>query len=272
MNSLTQILSAEWLKIRRYKPFWVVFLLYPVCMGGVLTISVWTQGKIQDAASQSGLSEAVDRYLPFAFPHVWQSVAYLASWLHFLPAVLVILSVTNEFTFRTHRQNLLDGWGRGQFLAAKCLMTSAICFFGTAVVGILAVIAGVASGTTPQPAGADYVLLFLLQSHVYMMFALLLAFVIRRAALSLAAFFIYSLILENVAAFLLNYKVNGMGAFLPLEVAGGLLPFPFLQENAPEAARELMFTPGLPLSVAVSVGYLFLFLAVLWLRFRREDL
>ena len=272
MNSLIKTLSTEWLKLRRYRPFWVIFLLYPVCLGGVVTISVWTQTKIQSAAGDAGLSSAVDQYLPFAFPHVWQSVAYLSSWLHFLPAVLVILSVTNEFAFRTHRQNLLDGWGRGQFLAAKSLMVSAICFYGTAVVAILALIAGVASGSTPGTKGAGYLLLFLLQSHVYMMFALFLAFVVRRAAISLAAFFIYSMILENFVAFLLNYQWNGIGAYLPLEAAGGLLPFPFIQEHAPQAAKELMMIPNQALLPAVSVAYLFLFLGALWFRFRREDL
>jgi ABC-2 type transport system permease protein len=273
MNSVARTLSTEWLKLKRYKPFWVLFLLYPVCIGGVVTISVWTQTKVQDAAGNAGVpTAAVEQYLPFAFPHVWQSVAYMASWLHFLPAVLVILSVTNEFAFRTHRQNLLDGWGRGQFLSAKGLMASAICFYGAAVVGILALLAGISSGSTPGLEGASYILLFLLQSHVYMMVALLIAFVIRRAAISLAAFFIYSMILENFAAFLLNYQVNGMGNYLPLEVAGGLLPFPFIQEHAPEAAKEFLNAPSQTVLVSASVVYLFLFLGGLWARFRREDL
>lgn len=272
MNSLVQILSVEWLKLKGYRPFWVVFILYPVCLCGVVTISVWTQMKIQEAAGESGLGSAVGEYLPFAFPHVWQSVAYLGSWLHFLPAVLVILSVTNEFTFRTHRQNLLDGWGRGQFLTAKCLMASGVCFYGTAIVAVLALFSGLVTRSTPSIEGGSYILLFLLQSHVYMLFALLLAFVIRRAALSLAGFFIYAMILENFAAFILNYKLNGLGAYLPLEAAGGLLPFPFIEEHAPEAAREMMFSLGQSTLVVASVLYLVLFLGGLWLRFRREDL
>lgn len=266
------VLAAEWLKLKRYKPFWVVFLLYPICMGGVVTISVWTQAQVKGVAGEAGLGAAVERYLPFAFPHVWQSVGYLASWLHFLPAVLVILSVTNEFSFRTHRQNLLDGWSRTQFLWAKAVMVSALCLFATVVVAILSVIAGLASGSTPTGQGVKYVALFLLQSHVYMTFALFLAFVIRRAALSLAAFFIYSMMLENFLAFLLNQKLNGAGNFLPLEAAGGLLPFPFLSEHAPRAAKDLIFIPDQALLVVASLAYLALFLAGLWLRFRREDL
>ena len=105
-----------------------------------------------------------------------------------------------------------------------------------------------------------------------MMCALLLAFVVRRAAISLAAFFIYSMMLENFVAFVLNRKMNGAGNFLPLEAAGGLLPFPFLREHAPQAARDLLSAPELSILVGVSLGYLILFLGALWLRFRREDL
>ena len=203
---------------------------------------------------------------------MWQSVAYVASWLHFLPAVLVILSVTNEFSFRTHRQNLLDGWSRAQFLGAKALLVSGLCFFATAVVALLSLAAGAASGAAFNLQGAEYIVLFLLQSHVYMMCALLLAFVVRRAAISLAAFFIYSMMLENFVAFVLNRKMNGAGNFLPLEAAGGLLPFPFLREHAPQAARDLLSAPELSILVGVSLDYLILFLGALWLRFRREDL
>ena len=44
MTRVSGVLATEWLKLKRYKPFWVLFLLYPVCLGGVVAVSVWTQG------------------------------------------------------------------------------------------------------------------------------------------------------------------------------------------------------------------------------------
>jgi len=272
MSRLAGIVSTEWLKIRRYKPFWAVFFLYPVCLTGVVVISLWTQGQVQSAAGDAGLGKAVEAYLPFAFPHAWQSVAYLAGWLHFFPAILVILSVTNEFSFRTHRQNLLDGWSRLHFLSAKGALVAALSLYCTLATFLLTVVAGVKSGTVPGPEGARYIALFFLQSLVYTTFALFLAFLIRRAALALAAFLIYTTVVENFAAFLLNQKWKGAGHFLPLEAAGDLIPFPFLSEHGPKAARDLLEGPGELVLLGVSLFYLFLLLGLLWARFRREDL
>lgn len=272
MSSIAALLRTEWLKIKRYKPFWVVFVLYPVCLGSIVTIALWGQKKIQSAASDAGAGGVVDAYLPFAFPTVWQSVAYLASWLHFVPAVLLVLVVTNEFSFRSHRQNLLEGWSRAQFLLAKVALTLGLSLYCTAVAALFTGIAGAVSGSAPTLGGARFLVLLFLQSSVYGMFALLLAFLIRRAALSLAAFLMYSMILENILAFFVNLQWSGFGGYLPLEAASGLVPIPFVKENAPEAAKELLAGPSETALIVVSVLYLVAFTAVLWGRFRKEDL
>ena len=269
---INSVLRAEWLKLKSYRPFWIVFTLYPVCLGGIVAVSLWGQQKMQEVAQSAGAGQAVDSHLPFAFPIVWQSVAYIAGWLHFIPAILLILTVTNEFSFRTHRQNLLEGWSRVQFLGAKWATALGLTFYTVVVALVVTVIAGAVSKSTPTVEGGEYLLLFFLQSLVYNAFSLLLAFLIRRAALSLAAFLMYSVILENIVAFLLNLKFTGVGNYLPLEAAGGLVPIPYLKEQAEKVAPGLIADPGLVVFGLVSVGYLCLFAGILWARFRREDL
>lgn len=264
---MISLLRTEWLKLKAYTPFWVILALYPVCVGGVLAIALWTQTEVRGAA------EAISARLPFAFPHAWQSVAYLASWLYFIPALLLILNVTNEFNFRTHRQNLLEGWSRAQFLGAKLLLAGCLCVYSTAIVGLMAVAAGLKTGTSPTVEGASFLVLFAMQSLAYGVFSLLLAFLIRRAALSLAAFMMYSIVLENIFSFVLNRWVSpGLGAYLPLNAANALLPFPFLKDNAPSAVRALLEGPGLPALLGLTTFYLVFFSGFMWLRFRREDL
>ncbi len=272
MTDFFSLARTEWLKLKGYRPFWLVFVLYPVCLGGVVAIAVWAQFEMREAVVDTPASTVVDAYLPFAFPRAWQSVAYLASWLHFIPAVLLVLNVTNEFAFRSHRQNLLEGWSRIQFLEAKATLAFLLCLYCTALTGFLTIGAGGLVGTPPTVEGSGFLALFLLQSLVYAFFVLALAFVIRRAALALAAFFLYSIILENILAFLLNLNWAGLGGFLPLHAAGSLLPLPFLKENAPEAAQPFLSGLDQATLVAVCLCYIVLFLGSLWFRFRREDL
>lgn len=269
---MSSLWRAEWLKIRNFRPFWVVFWLYPVCLGGMLAVALWGQGRAQDLAERAGQAQTLADNLPFAFPQVWHNASYLASWLHLIPAVLLILNVTNEFTFRTHRQNLLEGWSRAMFLLSKLVLALAISLYCTAITLAVTVVCGAYSGTAPSLEGSSYLGLFFLQGAVYQVFALLLAFMIRRGALALAAFFLYTMMLEGMVAFFVNLKWEGYGSYLPIKVANGLLPMPYLRENVPQAAKQLFAGPG-PETLLVAAGvYLLLFLTIMGVRFHREDL
>ncbi len=56
---------------------------------------------------------------PYDFAHTWQTTSYVGGWLLLLPGLLLILLITNEFSFRTHRQNIIDGWARKDFYNVK---------------------------------------------------------------------------------------------------------------------------------------------------------
>ncbi len=269
MNSLLRLARTEWLKIRYYKPFWVLAALYPVSLLGVIVVALWAQTEFQGLLPQGAVRAAK---LPFSYPQVWHNVAYIGSWLHFIPALMIILNVTNEFTFRCHRQNLLDGWSRALFLSAKLFWVVALASCCTGVVMLLSAAAGLVSGSAFSLTGFSYIGLFYLQAIFYGVFVLFLAFWIRRATLTVAAYLIYSAILENILSFLLNLKVQGLGGCLPLKVANALVPFSLLQDKAPAAAKGFLSNFSPSILVLATGFYLVLMLAAIGQRFRREDL
>lgn len=269
---MTSVIRTEWLKLKHYRPFWILLCLYPVCLAGVVGASLWAQSKFEDMAHSAGAGAVAKSHFPLAFPTVWQSVGYTASWLHFIPALILMLTVTNEFSFRTHRQNLLEGWSRAQFLWAKLAMAIGLAALSTFLVSLLSVAAGIASHSAPTLQGAKFVALFFLQATLYNVFAVWLAFVVRRAALALAAYFMYSVMVENLLSFFLSLKWEGAGSYLPLEAAGSLVPVPFLREQAERVAPELLKGPGPQAFLAITLLYLILLSGFLWWRYRHEDL
>lgn len=267
---MINLLRTEWLKLKHYTPFWVVTALYPICVGGIVALTLglqnWWTGDAQRAAVMAGRN-------PFAFPYAWQTVGWLASWMQFFPALLIILNVTNEFTFRSHRQNLLEGWSRPQFLGAKILVSLALSTFCTAVVAILAIIAAAVNHNLPSPDGLQYLAIFALQTFCYTVFALVLAFLIRRSALAVAAFSIYTGGGEFILKHLLNYRLSGVGNYLPLEVVNQLLPLPFVRDATKALPNASFFTsPPDAVLLGAAAFYLALFFAILWEKFRNEDL
>ena len=88
---------------------------------------------------------------PFTFPDVWQTVAFISSIFVFL-LVVVIMFITNEYTYKTHRQNIIDGWSREDFLMSKmidviiiCLLATVLYILTTTVIGVIN--SGNANGT-----------------------------------------------------------------------------------------------------------------------------
>ena len=117
MFSLIQI---EWLKIKKYPAFWamliIVLLTYPAA--NLMFYNVYL-----DITTQKGTQMLAKMFLgnPFAFPETWHTVAYISSFFVILPSILVIMLVTNEYQYKTQRQNVIDGWTRRQFMTSKLM-------------------------------------------------------------------------------------------------------------------------------------------------------
>ncbi|MFN8611035.1 MAG: ABC transporter permease [Vulcanimicrobiota bacterium] len=261
------MLKVEWLKLKRYRPFWVLMTLYPASLFGLLFLVA----RLIDRAAQGdhAIHNAVDKITAFRFPEVWTTVTWTASWFHFLPCTLILLNVCNEFENRTHRQNLLDGWSRLQFYVAKLLVTLGVTLVSVFWVALLAVLLAATHGSAATLEGADRLLYFLEQSLLYNFFALALGFLIRRGIVSLAVFLVYSVLIEFVVFGFLSFFVRGIDHYAPLKVANQLLPLPMWKEAASK------FSPGAPgpeLLQACALGYLALFIGLTWWRYGRSDL
>jgi len=263
---MLNILRVEWLKLKGYKPFWVINLLYPLTFVGMMLIVLRVYALFN---SKKALTDMAFSSPPFEFPGVWQSVTYTASFFHFIPCLLILLNVTNEFQFRTHRQNLMDGWSRAQFLGAKAfvaLAASCVTVFWVAMVGL---ILGASQGGTLSLTGIHYLGYFFAQSLLYSSLALWLGFFLRRGLLSLAAFLLYSNLLEKILAAIVSSKIEQVAYFAPLASVNQLIPVPML----PQVTSQL--TQGMPSTHTLLLtggGWMAFFFVTCWLRFRKEDL
>jgi ABC-2 type transport system permease protein len=261
------MLKIEWLKLKRYRPFWILMTLYPASLFGLLFLISRSMDRL--AEGNHTIHNAVDNITAFRFPEVWTTVTWTASWFHFLPCVLILLNVCNEFENRTHRQNLLDGWSRLQFYAAKLMMTLGVTLVSVCWVALLAILLAATHGSVPSPDGADRLLYFAEQCLLYNFFAMALGFLVRRGIVSLAIFLIYSVSLEFISFGFLSFFVKNIEFYAPLRVANQLLPLPLWKDAAKKISPN---APGMEVLHAFVIGYLLLFIGLTWWRYRRSDL
>jgi ABC-2 type transport system permease protein len=225
---MSSLLKTEWLKIKKYPAFWWMLVLITLSYPG-MNYMLYTNG-YKDMLADAKMG-ALLRMLPnpFTFPDVWQTVAYISSLFVFLPSVLIIMFITNEYTYKTHRQNIIDGWSRQQFMMSKVIDVAIICAIVTLFYAITAVVIGVVNtGHMPDQLwkGSRYIALFFLQTFSQLSVALLIAFLVRKAFLALGFFLFYFFPLEPLLVQLAKKWANGIGEYLPLEISDRLIPFP----------------------------------------------
>jgi ABC-2 type transport system permease protein len=223
------LIKIEWLKIKKYPAFWwmlgIVALTYPGLNG------MFYYAYKEATSGKEMINNAAKLLLgnPFSFPETWHSVAYFSSIFVLLPSILVIMLVTNEYTYKTHRQNVIDGWSRVQFITSKLFDVLIVSLVATTLYVLVAAGYGLYADNSSWNQWADqlqYIPLFLLQTFAQLSIAFLLGYLVKKAFIALGIFLFYYVILENIAVEYSRWKLNDVGRFLPFEISDRLIPRP----------------------------------------------
>jgi len=268
---MLHLLKIEWLKVKNYRTFWILSGLYLLSIWGINYIVFSIQEKIFEKSAEaeangSSMMKLVVGDKPYAFPKVWQASSYVSSCLLFIAGLIMIISVSNEYSFKTHRQNIIDGVSRTQFIMVKLLDGVIIAIFSTLFVVLSAMSFGFLEGhTSLNFEGFQHIFYFFLQALSYCWLAILLALLFKRSGISIGVFFLYTVILENVLGLLLDrampssFFLSGTGRFLPIESSDRLTPFPAFEGIQHQlAAAPINITVQLILVVAYIAAYFIL--------------
>jgi ABC-2 type transport system permease protein len=223
------ILRTEWLKIRSYWAFWLMMLMISLAYPGV---NYLFYNQYRELSAKKDLTGQMMKMLlgnPFELPETYHTTAFFSSVFLFIPAILVIMLVTNEYTYKTSRQNIIDGWSRDQFLLGKFFDVFIISALVTLIFAIFSTVVGLVATTgtvADRWSGTRYIAYFGLQTFSQLSIAFLFGFLLRRSFIALGAFMFYFIILENTLASYATYKKWGWGKFLPLEISDRIIPMP----------------------------------------------
>jgi ABC-2 type transport system permease protein len=267
---MLRLLHIEWLKVKNYRTFWVLLVLMTVAIPSFCYIVFdTTDNSFPKMNGKSILGS------PFSFPEVWATVPWFSSLVLFIPAVLIITLTTNEFVFKTHRQNVIDGWSRSQFISVKIIEIIILSVYVTILVFITCLAFGYYSAKPGEVLdtfkNSRYIWFFFIEAISYSMVALVISLLIKRAGLAMGVFFLYAIVLEQIIVQLLKKYVKDIGKFLPLEVTDRLIPQPFIHKfTSPEKIK--IWESNIPVFAAVSVAYFFLYIFFCNYKFRKSDL
>jgi len=264
-------LKIEWMKVKNYRTFWILLGITLVSIPGFnyMSYNITNNSFPKGRNGQNPILGS-----PFSFPDVWNTVAWNASILFIIPALLIITLTTNEFTFKTHRQNVIDGWSRQRFISVKLVMVLLLSILCTLVV-LLTVLGFGFIANKPGPGvsiiqGSRMVFFYFVEMLSYSMIALLMSILIRRSGLAIGVFFIYMLAEQIVVGiFGKSYHMKWVN-YLPEEVTDMLLPQPYakalFQRNAADWEHHI------PVYLVLSALYLIIYCVLTSRRFVKADL
>ncbi|HXD76983.1 MAG TPA: ABC transporter permease [Puia sp.] len=264
---MLNLLRIEWMKVRNYRTFWILL--------GIIVVSIpafnYMWYNILDNSFPKGKGGRSMLGSPFSFPDGWHTISWFSSLLFILPAILIITLTTNEFSFKTHRQNVIDGWSRGQFIGVKLIGILLLSVLGTLVV-MLTVLGfgflgskGAVHGNIWQ--GSRYLFFYFVEMLSYSMISYVLSILIKRSGLAIAIFLIYMLVEQIMVAILTTVYHLSAGQYLPEETTDRLIPFPFAELG--DSAGWEHRIPGYLIGAAI---YLVIYCVVTSRYFLRSDL
>lgn len=259
-----KLLMIEWMKLKRYNTFWILTTVF-----GLLYI-LWNYG-IGSSMLSFGNGNLTVFSKSYSFPQVWSNMGFIYSWFVIFLVVFIIISISNEFTFRTNRQHIIDGMHRLDFLHAKAILILAISIGATLFFYLISLIFGFVHGGGNMFDQNYYILYAFVYTLNYLSFAALLTFIIKRSGLCIIFFFAY-LLVETIFTNVINTKFNtSVGNFTPLQSSDELLPFPLLDTLGKMSGLSQEALPAI-LYVGVSLAYILVYYLVVRRKMLQSDL
>jgi ABC-2 type transport system permease protein len=219
---MMRLLNTELRKILSYPTFLVFGILY-----GLLVLGIFCS---IPAIKLPGPAMMFSLKSYYTFPDIWHTLTYLAGWFNLLLGVLVVILITNEFTFRMVRQNIIDGWTVNEFLLAKVLLLIFISLCSTAFVFILGLVYGLFASSSISLtlifSESSFVLAYFVQSLAYLCFALFMGTLFKKAGMGIIFFLLYSKIIEPLMGWGLPDSISD---YLPFHTISKLIGNPALK-------------------------------------------
>ncbi|MDE1191222.1 MAG: ABC transporter permease [Arachidicoccus sp.] len=259
-------LKIEWLKMRNYRTFWVLAVLFVLCIVG-LNFSMNFNLNNSHTKGPNPISMIIGN--PFDFPDVWQTVTFWSGLVLFIPGLLMLILITNEYNFKTHRQNIIDGTSRFDFVFSKIILVLLFSVISTLIVALTALAAGFIKGNMPFSTDKIvYVFYFFLQAVTYILSGALFGFVLKRAGLAVSLYLIYIFLLKYILSAFLNRIYSGVGDNFPVRSADNLIPFQLWQKVGGQFFKE----PNASILISTTIVYIVLFYFIIVRKFQKEDL
>lgn len=240
---MMKLLKLEYYKNLNYRPFKVFTIFYFAILIALLCIGL-VDLKVFGATinlKKEGI---------YNFPEIWNFTTWIVGLLKIFLGLIIVFSISQEFSNRMFKQNTIDGLSREEFIGSKLLTIMIFTVISTVLVFVITLFLGKSYSTVTDSDMVFKEIFFVGNYFVklfsFFCFLMFLSILLRKSVFVFLAFFVIWIgesILGGIETF---SKVSGMqgpernevlqnGFFfsklLPLESMSSLIPNPMMRLN-----------------------------------------
>ena len=253
-----------------YRTFWVVCGLYFLTLGfgaaSGMEFLKWLASLFDDFGQELN----INRIPLYHFPDVWMNLIWFGGLLKVVLAIMVVISITNEFTYRTLRQNVIDGLSRLEFLTSKILTNVLLSFMSVAMIFVIGLVTGMIYSPSIEInqilKDLEFFLAYFLEIFFFLSYALMLGVLIQRSGLTII-FLLLSQMIESIITANIDDYLPWIIPYFPMRSIWNLIDFP-LPRYAFQEIRDYI-TIG---SVITVVAWTVAFNYFSYLKLKRSDI
>ncbi|SNR34047.1 ABC transporter permease [Flavobacterium sp. ov086] len=261
---MNRLISIELQKIWKNKASKVLTLTYFILLSFIALIASikFDIGPFKFHLAEMGI---------FNFPYIWHFNTYIAAWLKFFLAIVIVSMMANEYSYGTLKQNLIDGLSKKEFILSKFLTVVLFALCSTVFVFVMSLLLGFSFSSYTELdvvfMHLDYLLAFFVKLIGFFSFCLFLGILVKRSAFALGFLLVWSII-EGILKGLLTFKIfpdsntgDYIMQFLPLEAMSNLIIEPFSRLSV---VRSIGTQIGVNNIKDYGVHYLSILIVLVW--------
>ncbi len=181
----------------------------------------------------------------FNFPYIWHFNSFMAAIFKFFLLLVIVSMMANEYSYKTLKQNLIDGLSKKEFILSKFYTVVAFAAVSTLFVFIVSLVLGLIYSDYNEFniifSDLGYLIGLFVKLVGFFSFGLFFGILVKRSAFAVGAMVVW-LIIESMFKGFLFYnfreaentfdKVSDIMQFLPFEAMSNLIKEPFSRLGA----------------------------------------
>ncbi len=257
---MLRLLSIEIHKLRYNRASKILIFTYFGLLASIALISAikFKIGTFEFNLAKEGI---------FNFPYIWHFSTYISAIFKFFLLLVIVSMTANEYSYKTLKQNLIDGLSKKEFVLSKFYTVVLLALLSTIFVFIISLILGYFHSDFTELSivfsDLEYLFAFFIKLTGFFSLGLFLGILIKRSAFAIGAMVIWSII-ESAIKGVFHFKYPNyefLSNYLPLEAMSNLIKQPFSRLSA---VKNIAKQVGENVSNTHSVKPLDIIIVIIW--------